>query len=186
VDDSLGFRELPLPEGVPGRLYLSSMPGRYRPFEQDLAEAERLGVRTVLCLNPRDEVRHKSPHYHAALNDGSHGWRVVEHPIEDFRAPVRGDGFLGLVAEVVSELKVGANVMLHCAGGIGRTGTVASCILIALGLPAPEALARVRAARAWPENQAQADFVRWFETEHGGPAGERPGMSADRSQPLDC
>src|SRR5581483_11543749 len=98
MENGVGFRRLALPEGVPGKLYLSSMPGRYRPFEQDLAEAERLGVRTVLCLNPRDEVRHKSPHYHAALDDGSHGWHVVEHPIEDFRAPVRGDGFAGLVA----------------------------------------------------------------------------------------
>jgi len=162
TNDGLGFRALPLPDGVSGRLYLSSMPGRYRAFHHDLTEAERLGVTTVLCLNPRDEVEHKSPHYHQALNDGSHGWRVVEHPIEDFRAPVRGDGFAGLVDEIVSELTAGTNVMLHCAGGIGRTGTVSSCILIALGLPAGEALAEVRKARAWPENKAQLDFVHWF------------------------
>jgi GNAT superfamily N-acetyltransferase len=138
------------------------MPGRYRPFEQDVAEAEDLGVTTVLCLNPRDEIEHKSPHYHQALNDGSHAWRVIEHPIEDFRAPARGDGFSSLIDEVVTELHAGASLMLHCAGGIGRTGTVSSCILIALGLPAEEALAEVRRARAWPENRAQLEFVHWF------------------------
>jgi GNAT superfamily N-acetyltransferase len=159
------FRLLPLPGEIAGRLYLSSMPGRYRPFAQDLAEAERLDVTTVLCLNPRDEIEHKSPHYHQALNDGSHGWRVIEHPVEDFRAPVRGDGFTGLVDEVVAELRHGERVMLHCAGGIGRTGTVSSCILVALGLPVDEALAAVRRAKAWPENQAQLDFVRWFAEE---------------------
>jgi protein-tyrosine phosphatase len=162
VNDGLGFRALSLPDGVRGILYLSSMPGRYRAFDHDLAEAERLDVSTVLCLNPRDEIQYKSPHYHQALHDGSHGWRVVEHPIEDFRAPVRGDGFSSLVHEIAEELRAGTNVMLHCAGGIGRTGTVSSCILIALGLPAGEALAEVRKARAWPENKAQLDFVHWF------------------------
>ena len=162
VNDGLGFRALSMPEGVPGSLYLSSMPGRYRSFDHDLAEAERLGVSTVLCLNPRDEIQYKSPHYHQALHDGSHGWRVVDHPIEDFRAPVRGDGFSSLVREIADELRTGTNVMLHCAGGIGRTGTVSSCILIALGLPADDALAEVRRARAWPENKAQLDFVHWF------------------------
>jgi GNAT superfamily N-acetyltransferase len=159
------FRLLPLPGEVPGRLYLSSMPGRYRPFDQDVAEAERLGVTTVLCLNPRDEIEHKSPHYHQALNDASHGWRLIEHPIEDFRAPVRGDGFTGLIDEVVADLQRGERVMLHCAGGIGRTGTVSSCILVALGLQVEEALAVVRKAKAWPENQPQLDFVRWFSVE---------------------
>jgi len=166
TNDGIGFRALSLPEGVPGRLYLSSMPGRYRPFEQDIAEAEALQVSTVLCLNPRDEIQHKSPHYHEALNDGSHGWKVVEHPIEDFRAPARAHHFHELVDEIATELRVGTNVMLHCAGGIGRTGTVSSCILIALGSLAGEALAEVRRARAWPENKAQLDFVHWF-------AGER-------------
>ncbi len=162
MSDHLGFRGLALPEGIAGRLYLSSMPGRYRPFESDLAEAEALGVTLVLCLNPRDEIEYKSPHYHQALADASHGWKVIEHGIEDFRAPTRSDSFVRLVREIGGELRAGANMMLHCAGGIGRTGTVSSCILIALGVEAGEALRRVRVARAWPENKAQLDFVHWF------------------------
>jgi protein-tyrosine phosphatase len=162
MDNNLGFREIPLPEGVGGRLFLSSMPGRYRPFAHDLAEAEELGVATVLCLNPRDEIELKSPHYHAALNDGSHGWRVIEHPIEDFRAPSRDQRFVGLVDDVAAHLRAGEGLMLHCAGGIGRTGTVSACILIALGLSPEEALAEIRKKGARPENKAQSDFVRWF------------------------
>ena len=38
-------------------------------------------------------------------------------------------------------------VLLHCAAGLGRTGTVAARLLIASGVPAPQALARVRAVR---------------------------------------
>jgi protein tyrosine/serine phosphatase len=162
MTDQLGFRALELPAGVAGALYLSSMPGRYRPFDRDLREADELGVATVLCLNPRDEIEWKSPHSHAALNDGSHGWRVIEHPIEDFRAPGRNDAFVALIDDIAGHLRAGERLMLHCAGGIGRTGTVGSCILIALGLSPDEALATVRRARAWPENKAQTDFVHWF------------------------
>jgi protein tyrosine/serine phosphatase len=162
MSDQLGFRPLPLPEGIRGALYLSSMPGRYRPFDRDVREAEELGVTTVVCLNPRDEIEWKSPHYHAALGDGSHGWRVIEHPIEDFRAPVRDRSFVILVEDIAAHLRSGERLMLHCAGGIGRTGTVSACILIALGLGSDEALAAVRRARAWPENRAQTDFVHWF------------------------
>jgi protein-tyrosine phosphatase len=162
MNTGLGFREIPLPEGVRGRLFLSSMPGRYRPFAHDLAEAEALGVATVLCLNPRDEIELKSPHYHAALNDGSHGWRVLEHPIEDFRAPSRDQRFVELIDEVAEHLRGGESLMLHCAGGIGRTGTVSACILIALGMSPEEALAEIRRKGARPENKAQSDFVHWF------------------------
>jgi protein-tyrosine phosphatase len=162
MNDDLGFREVGLPVGVDGRLYLSSMPGRYRPFDRDLAQAEELGVTAVLCLNPRDEIELKSPHYHASLGDGSHGWRVIEYAIEDFRAPRRDQQFVDFVEVVASQLQAGERMMLHCAGGIGRTGTVGSCILIALGLAADEALAGVRKSRAWPENKAQNEFVHWF------------------------
>ena len=162
MTNQIGFRALALPGSVSGRLYLSSMPGRYRPFDLDISEAEALGVSMVLCLNPRDEIQYKSPHYHEALNDASHGWKMVEHPIEDFRAPVRGHEFQDLIAEITGELRAGTNVMLHCAGGIGRTGTVSSCILVALGLPVAEALAGVRAVHAWPENRSQLEFVHWF------------------------
>ena len=38
-------------------------------------------------------------------------------------------------------------ILLHCAAGLGRTGTMAAKLLIASGVPAPQALARVRAVR---------------------------------------
>ena len=45
-------------------------------------------------------------------------------------------------------LRGGGRVVVHCRGGIGRAGTVASRLLVELGLCAPEeALARVRTAR---------------------------------------
>ena len=44
-------------------------------------------------------------------------------------------------------LAQGGRLVLHCAGGLGRTGTLAARLLIDRGVPAVEAIERVRAAR---------------------------------------
>jgi ADP-ribosyl-[dinitrogen reductase] hydrolase len=48
---------------------------------------------------------------------------------------------------VMNTLKAGANVLVHCKGGLGRAGTVAAQILIESGVPARDAIATVRAKR---------------------------------------
>lgn len=54
--------------------------------------------------------------------------------------------------------------MVHCRGGLGRTGTVAACVLVALGdHTAEEAICAVRAARRGTvQTREQEDFVRRF------------------------
>ena len=59
-------------------------------------------------------------------------------------------------------LRRGESVLLHCAAGIGRTGTAAACVLKALGLPAQHALQRVRDAGSNPQNAEQSGLVAWF------------------------
>jgi len=43
-----------------------------------------------------------------------------------------------VVQAVVDELRSGRGVVVHCAGGTGRTGTVIACTLAALGMPQDE------------------------------------------------
>ena len=52
--------------------------------------------------------------------------------------------------------------MLHCAAGMGRTGSTAACVLKALGLDTAEALQRVRDAGSNPQNAQQSGLVNWF------------------------
>jgi len=55
----------------------------------------------------------------------------------------------------------GTGVVVHCFGGIGRTGTVAACTLRLLGRSADEAIAIVEARRpSWPESPWQEQVVR--------------------------
>ena len=56
-------------------------------------------------------------------------------------------------------------VVIHCIGGLGRTGTVAGCFLVEQGVDAARALKLLREVRApnCPETDEQREFVRRYE-----------------------
>jgi protein-tyrosine phosphatase len=158
----MNLRRVRLPQTVPGSLWLSSMPGRFaawREFEDDVREA---GLKHVVCLTPRDEVRELSPAYDAAIERGAMEFEWLHLPVPNFGVPEDRQAFRGGIARVVQALCAGEAVMMHCAAGMGRTGSAAACVLKALGLPAHEALQRVREAGSNPQNALQSGFVDWF------------------------
>jgi len=70
-------------------------------------------------------------------------------PIPDVAIP--GDLFEVLWEESGRRLRQtragGGRIVLHCRGGIGRTGTIAARLLTEFGVSAKEAIRMVRAAR---------------------------------------
>ncbi len=154
------IRAVEMPPQVPGRLYLSAMPGRQRPLEGDLARARELAVTAVVSLSPWEEVVEKSPRYAQAVAEGPFPWPVEFFPIDNGGVPRHQGAFRQFVQALARRLQAGERVLLHCAGGLGRTGTVAICVLVELGLPLEEALARVRQAGSSPETPEQWALVR--------------------------
>lgn len=162
------LREVQLPADVPGRLFLYHMPGRIgygSSFDEDsrLIIAERIDY--VLRLSPLDEVKCKSPEYARRIEDNALGWRDKEFAIEDFSVPARDeqDGFLELVRGIAADLRMGKRVLCHCGAGVGRTGTVATCILLALGLDRDRALKCACEAGSRPETEEQRELVAWVD-----------------------
>ena len=45
-----------------------------------------------------------------------------------------------VVGVILPLVRAGKNVVLHCRGGLGRAGTFAACILVAIGLTAENAM----------------------------------------------
>jgi ADP-ribosyl-[dinitrogen reductase] hydrolase len=83
-------------------------------------------------------------------------------PIEDGNTP---DADFELAWESESArlrglLRNGANVLVHCKGGLGRAGMIAARLLVEMGVPYAEAMAQIRAARPGAiETRAQERWV---------------------------
>lgn len=134
------------------------MPGRHEPFAAARAAIANAHVKRVVCLTPEDELRAHSPEYAAAIAEGP-SWDHVAHPIPDFGVPDDREKFAAMVVAIADALRRGENVLVHCAAGIGRTGTTAAAVLCELGLSLPEAVRRVSAAGSSAESDFQREFL---------------------------
>lgn len=158
----MALRPVSLPPDIPGSLWLASMPGRFESWSAFEAQARRADLALVVCLTPRSELAELSPRYHAALAQGKAPFRWLNVPMPNFGVPEDAAGFRRDVREIAHALEGGQSVMLHCAAGMGRTGSTAACVLKSLGLSTQEALQRVRDAGSNPQNAEQSGLVEWF------------------------
>ena len=138
------------------------MPGRFEHWSSFEAQARQARLAQVVCLTPRSEMVELAPAYNAAVSEGTVPFRWQHVPMRNFGVPEDSAGFRRNVQQIAQALRQGDAVLLHCAAGIGRTGTAAACVLKALGLPSDEALQRVQDAGSNPQNARQSGLVDWF------------------------
>lgn len=158
----MALRRVELPPEVPGQLWLGAMPGRFEAWSAFQAQADHARLALVVCLTPRVELAELSPEYHTALARGALPFRWMHVPMRNFGLPEDTPAFRRDIAAIAQGVRGGDSVFLHCAAGIGRTGTAAACVLKALGLEAEQALDRVREAGSNPQNAEQSGLVHWF------------------------
>jgi protein-tyrosine phosphatase len=91
------------------------------------------------------------------------GFSVLHRPILDQGVCTR-DEMISLANWLDLNLSNGAKILLHCAGGLGRSGLVAASYLKFKGMKGEDAILAVRTARSSRalENSAQEEFVHNF------------------------
>lgn len=113
----------------------------------------------MVCLTPLTEIKKKSPAYWAALDNNAVPFPVVRFDIPDYGEPDDREAFAALVHDCANRLKAGGNLLVHCGAGIGRTGMLAECILLALGVQGKAARLTVEKAGAGAETEEQREIM---------------------------
>jgi len=142
-----------------GSLTIGPRPGRkiLATWTDDL---KSLGISHVVSLIEMREIeRHGLQDELQQL--AHHDIGFTHFPIGDLSLP-DGGKFVSLISDLREMLAAGENLFVHCAGGVGRAGTTASCLLIQFGEDAEIAMQRVSKARGEtvPETEEQIQFVR--------------------------
>ncbi len=152
-----GIDQIPLPEGIPGALWLCGKHAITDGLER--VPGTTLGWTTIVCLTERHELEDRYPEYVRWLDRA--GEQAIWWPIPDLHAPPV-DAMLEFADDLADRLRRGDSLLVHCGAGIGRAGTTAVCVLIRLGVDAGEAQRTVAEHRpmAGPEVGAQRDLVR--------------------------
>lgn len=149
----------------PGRLGVTVLPGRKdrgRLLSKDLRALTEQQVNAVVCLVPDTELKHYGvPKLLDAYKRA--GLDVHHLPVLDQKNSTLEE-MERLVDWVHERLARGRRVVIHCVGGLGRSGVAAACVLRRYGLTAAEAIAEVRRVRSQRavETTAQEEFVGRF------------------------
>jgi protein-tyrosine phosphatase len=152
-----GADEIPLPPGVAGRLWLCGK--RFIGPDPEAALLE-VGATGAVCLSEPSELVDRYPGYVDWLR-ANHPVRALWYPIPDLHAP-NLEQAVHLLDELRTRLASGQALLMHCGAGIGRAGTVATGLLMTMGLTLHEAADQIGANRpmAGPEVGAQTRLLR--------------------------
>src|ERR1035437_3952685 len=137
-----------------GGLGLTTCPGKKdlykwnRDLDEDLSVIRKWGASTVVTLIEEREF--------ALLDVGrlgeqvqALGMRWIHLPIRDVDVPDQRFEQDWAVSgpEIHRRIRAGEKILIHCRGGLGRTGLVAGLILVERGYEPHDAIQQVRAVR---------------------------------------
>ncbi|NBB23575.1 hypothetical protein GVM20_00360 [Porphyrobacter sp. SLTP] len=170
ITHPLQIAEVSAGDGL-GKVGLTFCPGKKQPsaltgaWDRDLlidvaAIASWNAAAVVTLVEDHELVSLGVAELGGAVRDAHMAWHHL--PIADVSTPGSAfeDAWNGAGGQLRDVLRSGANVLVHCKGGLGRAGTIASRLLIELGMDPETAAASVRQARPGAiETSSQLAYV---------------------------
>ncbi len=146
----------------PGKWQRTSISGTWqRDLATDIDALQHWGATAVVTLMPQSELQAVQAEGIGAACE-AHGIEWHHLPIQDVDVPDAAfeSAWLYTGLRLREHLRAGRNVLLHCRGGLGRSGTIAARLLVELGWDAQAAICAVRAQRPGAiETRAQEAHV---------------------------
>jgi protein-tyrosine phosphatase len=137
------------------------MPGRFEAIERVWKQLKRDAVVAIVCLAEEYEICLKSSDYADALQAGSVPCSVLSLEVREGGVPADREEFWSLAQGIACRLESGDAVLIHCAGGVGRTAMFAVSVLLALGEPIAAAETAVSRAGSKVETMPQMEMLSW-------------------------
>jgi hypothetical protein len=156
----------PAAHGLAGRIGLTIAPGKRdhfglwdRDLELDLGRLrDHYRASVLVTLIEQHELRLlRIPTLCARAR--AHGLDSEWFPFEDGDVPSDEAALDALADRILEAVRAGRTVVIHCRGGLGRSGLVAASCLIALGHASADAIQVVRVAREGAIEPRQAAWL---------------------------
>lgn len=132
-----------------GKLGMTILPGRKdngRNIAEDIKTIKQQGVTHVITLITDDEfIRYGVENLMSEYSNAGFVTKRLAIADQGVCTTQEMDSLLNWTDKMLEE---GASIMVHCVGGLGRTGIVAASYLVKNGFSANEAINEVRASRS--------------------------------------
>jgi protein-tyrosine phosphatase len=152
-----------------GRLATAPRPRGGDWLDDEIAAWKADGVAIVISTLTKKEAAHLDLDRERQACAGV-GIEFFGFPIPDCEIPASIGALQEFLVPLEAKLVDGHGVAIHCRMGIGRSSTLAACLLILAGLSADEAFKRICAARGCtvPDTPEQRRWVETFERTRRG------------------
>ena len=158
------------PKDVTGKIFLTCFPGRNGEaitfeeniFLEELNNFSSQNSCTIVTLVEDKEIEKLCDKKFFVRKIYSHNLKWIHMPIVDLKTPDQKfmNKWQTIKVLLKNDLIEGKNIILHCMGGKGRSGTIAAILLIEFGEKHKEVMQIVREKRKGAiETKEQEEFI---------------------------
>ena len=145
-----------------GNLAIMAAPRPAEQLEAIILDWKEGGVDVIVSLLEEAEIPGLTEAERSLCEEM--GVEFFSFPVRDKTVPDSADTIAIIARRLDDRILSGKSVAIHCRAGIGRSTTLAACVLFLLGVDGEIALDMIAAARGLevPETEAQRQWVLGF------------------------